>query len=135
MTELRAWEKLLLDKFERLNTDVSNVSNKLESLVETYIRIDKTLVKNTEQLATHIRRTDLAEKRVELIEARLEREVLNLEDKIDELHDALSEQKDTIKNDIANLSNTMIGWKANISLSGWLIALAISLLSIGLRFI
>lgn len=135
MTELKAWEKLLLDKFERLNTDVSNLSNELKSLVDTYIRIDKTLVKNTEQLTTHIRRTDLAEKRMELIEARLEREVLSLEDKIDEIHDLLVQQKDTMKNDIIKLNNTIVGWKANLSLAGWLVALAVSLVSIGARFL
>jgi len=135
MTEMKAWEKLLLDKFERLASDVSNVFNYIKELKDSSIRMDKTLVRNTEQLATHIQRTDLAEKRMEVLEARLEREVHSLEDKIDEIHDIMIAHRDEIKNDVIELNKTIVGWKANISLAGWIVALVVSLVSIGARFL
>lgn len=52
------------DKFDLLNDSVKELKEKVESIDETLKSVDKTLIRNTESLEYHIRRTDLLEQNV-----------------------------------------------------------------------
>lgn len=60
-----------MDKSDLIFKVVSRLDSKIDKLDERMDRIDITLVRNTDDLENHMRRTDANEKRLEHIEKKL----------------------------------------------------------------
>lgn len=124
------WDKyqsLVLDKLDGLEKGITELKVDYRTISNRVSNIEKVQVENTSDVRYHIRRTDLAEQRVEKVERRLETE-------IKELRNSVVDMNSEMKKEIQETREAVQGWKANLSLLGWLFSAVTVLAAILLRF-
>lgn len=126
-----SWDKyqnLVLEKLKILENN--NIDNKVDikTISSRLSNIEKIQIQNAADLTNHIRRTDLAEERILQVEEKLEKEVNELNKSIKSLENKLHSEMELTK-------KTILGWKANLNLLGWLFGVVMAITTILLRFI
>ena len=68
MSDFKDWSTLVMDELKRQGQSHRDMMNEIGKIRDEQIEQGKTLIRNTESLEHHIKRTDLLEKKVEHVE-------------------------------------------------------------------
>jgi pectate lyase len=121
------YETLVLSKLNQLEKNHTENKIDIKTVSARLSNIEKSQIENAADLHNHIRRTNLNEERIIQVENKLEKEVNNLEKSIHSMHIEL-------KNDLNETRKVVQGWKANLTLLGWLFSAVAIILGIILKF-
>jgi hypothetical protein len=124
------WDKyqtLVLDKLDTLERNIMEIKVDNKTFNTRVGNIEKIEIENAANLSYHIKRTDVAEQRIEVVEKRLEEEVK-------ELRHSIVQMQLEMKREMQSTRDAVQGWKANLSLLGWLFSAVTIIAGILLRF-
>lgn len=116
---MASFEDIIKASLNDLKGDMKEQSKRLNAL-------EKLEAANSANLANHMRRTEASEHRMETVENQLNQEMANVRTQ-------LTEMKSDISKDIQSMRGTVIGWKANLHLLGWIVATGLSISFLLLR--
>jgi len=111
-----------------VTTDMTEIRNDVKSMNRRVGSLEKLEARDSANLENHMRRTEINEARVDAVEVKLGEEMLSVKTEIATMGATLTQE-------VQSLKGTVVGWRANIHLLGWVVSVGLVITGLLLRYV